>query len=148
MVTTLVLLVVGRLVAAVYTQQGVGEALLNVGVPAVLAAAAGGLRVLLDKAETLQRVTAIHKGDVVSAGNHLGVRDLSQMGDRLAVDGIYVYVVFAIVMAIVLFESRVGAPHRAQAPIGPLGWTRYVVLGFLVPAFFGVSALYAVYARS
>jgi hypothetical protein len=147
-VGTLVLLLIGRLVGAITAKQNVVEALLNFGPPAVISAAAGGLAVLTHKADTLRRVTSISRDSVIAGGDRLRARDLNHFGNRLLADEILVYVVFAIVMAVILWEIKVGATHRNKSPLGALQWVQYIGLGFAVPAFLGVGALYIVYTRS
>jgi hypothetical protein len=147
-VGTLVVLLIARLVGAITARQNPIEALLNVGPPAVISAAAGGLAVLTHKASTLRSVKSIAHGAVVSGGNHLRAHDLKHLGDRLLGDGILVYVVFAIVMAVILWEIKIGTPSRSKAPLGFRQSARYVGLGIAVPAFFGVAALYIIYTRS
>jgi hypothetical protein len=141
-------LVFGRVVQAVLTKTSVWEVLFNLGVPAVLAAAAGGFSVLKSKAGTLQDVSAIHQGAVISAGNRLGVSELTELGNRLVIDYLAVYLVFIVTVALVLFELRVGTIERGKPPRRVSQWPRYVGLGFIVPTFFGVFAMALVYVGS
>jgi len=148
MAFTLVGLLAARFIQAITTETKIRDVLFNLGLPAVTAAAAGGFRVLTTKAGVLQDVTLIHKGAVVSAGNQLGVTDLTHLGDHLVVDDLGVYLVFMIVLGLVLFEVRVGSAERGKAPRGPMQWTRYLGFGFIVPTFVGVFALALVYVGS
>jgi hypothetical protein len=145
---TLVLLLIGRLVGAITAKQNIVEALLNFGPPAVISAAAGGLAVLTHKADRLRSVTSISRDGVIAGGDRLRVRDLTHFGDRLLADEILVYVVFALVMAVILWEIKVGVGHRSKSPLGIGQWLQYIGFGFAVPAFLGVGALYIIYTRS
>jgi hypothetical protein len=147
-VGTLVLLLIGRLIGAATSKHNVAEALLNFGTPAVIAAAAGGLALLTHKAETIRSVTSISRNSVVAGGDRFGVHDLTHFGDRLLGDDIMVYVVFAIVIAVILWDIKVGAGRRDKSPLGRLEWAQYIGLGFAVPAFLGAGALYIVYTRA
>jgi hypothetical protein len=145
---TLVLLVLGRLVQAITTRHGVGEALANFGLPAVLAAAAGGLNLLIAKAGVLQDVSSIGGGELVSGGERLGAGEVADFGDQLLVDDIYVYIVFAILVGLILYEIKVASPRRETAPVRATAYLGYIGLGYLLPNLFGASALYLIYIRS
>ncbi len=148
MLVVLLLFVLGRVYQASTTSQNVFEALLSFGGPAVLAAAAGGLHILIDQATILRGVTSIPQGAVVSGGDHLDVKDLTDVGDHFLTDAIYVYLVFVLVVGLIFFERQWGASSRQQPPVRPRDYARYVGLGYLIPAFVGVFALYLIYTVS
>lgn len=148
MLGVLLILVVGRLYQAINAKQAVAEALFNFGGPAVLAAAAGGLRLLMIQAGVLQGVTSIPKGSVIAGGDRLGVEGLTQLGDQLLTNVIYVYVVFVLVLAMIFFEVKWAIDSRRTPPLRFSGWVRCLGVGYLIPAFVGGSALYLIYTAS
>ena len=148
MAGVLVVLLLGRLVQAATSQQSGWEALFNLGIPAVLAAAAGGLRLLIGQSEVLQGATTTSGGEILSHGEPLGAVALKDLGDHLFVNSIYVYIVFVLVVAMIFLEAKcaISARKTLQFRIGPL--IRSVGVGYLVPAFIGGFALYLMYTAS
>jgi len=148
MVATLVLLLIGRLFQAITTKHNPVESLLNVGVPAALSALAGGLAVLISRAQVLQNVSKIADDRIISANTSLRTHGLSRFGSTLLLDDVWVYVVWAIALGVILFEIKIAAPKRETPPVTLTGWMRYLGLGLAIPAAFGAAALYIIYKRS
>ncbi len=146
--TGLGLLVVQVLSAAFARRKEVLPTLIHCGPAAATTAIAGAIRLLLVKAETLERVSAVDHHVVVTQGMRLNAHGIARFGSRLFVDDVLVYVIFAIFVVVIVFELRVGIQERGESPAGIGGFVRYALLGFILPLFFGVVALFLVYTRS
>ena len=148
----LVYVVGGVVVMALYraaiTKGSVVEALFHLGPPVAVAAAGGSVRLLIIKALTLQHVTAIDKKAVITEGKRFDATGLSHFGRVLVYDDIYVYGVVAILLGMIVFDFKRGSKERERLRPGFLGFARAAALGYILPFFLGVSALFLVYLRS
>jgi hypothetical protein len=147
LVTGLVLLI-GQLLAALPRNREGLVAAFNIGPPAAVAALAGGIAVLVDKANTLKRVSSIQPGLVMTEGERLNREALSRFGDRLLVDDLVLCAIFAVVVAVATWEVRKGDKRRNKPPAGFKQWVSFVWSGFVVTAILGAGALYLVYTRT
>jgi hypothetical protein len=147
LVTGLLLLITQLLAALRPTREGLVAAF-NIGPPAALAALAGGIAVLVDKANTLKGVSSIQSGFVMTEGERLNREAVSRFGDRLLVDDIVLCVVFAVVVAVAAWEVWKGDKRRNKPPVRFMQWVSFVCSGFVVTAIFGAGALYLIYTRT
>jgi hypothetical protein len=147
-VTVLLLLLLGRLVQATTSSQGRLEALFNVGAPAVAAAAAGGLRLLLEHADALKGAVTGPNATTVANGKHLDAAALQSLGEQLFVDTIYVYIVFALVVATIFLELEWAAKARRAKEFEVTALAKRIGVGYLAPAFVGGFALYLMYTAA